>query len=265
MARNAVLDTTELLEAILVCLPFKDLFVIQRVSRRFHDVIAGSTQLQEKMWLRPYSSSFKRESLTLRTRNPIPQGETFELPPNYDERELLPASKGLTNVIRQHIVLADITPLAEPAYFRTLRERLFLADSEIRLDFSRLHRMTGSWRKLLITDPPCEEVDMDASIQLEDPHSSDGSRWYERLACLQNENGMNLGDLWDAVFLPTKSSASQPTLKGVTRSPAEGADGIPKSSSEHARITTLIFDVLAKDVFIATKEERLEVMRKGKT
>lgn len=58
-SRHAVLETTELLESILVYLPFKELFVIQRVSRRFRDVIASSNQLQTKMFLR---SCMKRES-----------------------------------------------------------------------------------------------------------------------------------------------------------------------------------------------------------
>lgn len=52
-ARQAVLQTDELLDAILVNLSMQQLFVIQRVSKRFKAVIAATPAIQEKMFLRP--------------------------------------------------------------------------------------------------------------------------------------------------------------------------------------------------------------------
>lgn len=51
-ARKAVFNTSELLESILVCLPPKTIFGVQRVSKQFQAVIATSTPIQEKMFLR---------------------------------------------------------------------------------------------------------------------------------------------------------------------------------------------------------------------
>ena len=51
-ARKAVFNTSELLESILVCLPPKTLFGVQRVSKQFQAVIATSIPIQEKMFLR---------------------------------------------------------------------------------------------------------------------------------------------------------------------------------------------------------------------
>lgn len=51
-ARQAVLQTDELLDAILINLSMQQLFVIQRVSKRFKAVIAATPAIQEKMFLR---------------------------------------------------------------------------------------------------------------------------------------------------------------------------------------------------------------------
>ena len=50
--RDKVFNTTEILEAILECLPAKTLFVVQRVNKRFHETIADSPRIQRKMFLR---------------------------------------------------------------------------------------------------------------------------------------------------------------------------------------------------------------------
>lgn len=52
-ALACVLDTVELFEAILICLPVRDLLLAQRVSRRWRDVIARSIKLQRALFLVP--------------------------------------------------------------------------------------------------------------------------------------------------------------------------------------------------------------------
>ncbi|KAK5690963.1 hypothetical protein LTR17_025800 [Elasticomyces elasticus] len=52
-ARLAVINTTELLEAILLNLPAKQTIVVQRVSRQFHESVRTSVPLQRKLFLRP--------------------------------------------------------------------------------------------------------------------------------------------------------------------------------------------------------------------
>ena len=52
-ARTNVFATEELFEGILSFLPFKTLFYIRRVSKRWATVIDGSVTLQQKMFLRP--------------------------------------------------------------------------------------------------------------------------------------------------------------------------------------------------------------------
>ncbi|KAF2167728.1 hypothetical protein M409DRAFT_53702 [Zasmidium cellare ATCC 36951] len=54
-ARQQVFQATELMEHILLQLPWKDLFVCQSVSRQFRDAVMGSTLIQQKMFLLPVS------------------------------------------------------------------------------------------------------------------------------------------------------------------------------------------------------------------
>jgi hypothetical protein len=52
-ACKAVFEITELLENILIHLPPREIFEVQRVSRRFRDTTVNSMLLQQKMFLRP--------------------------------------------------------------------------------------------------------------------------------------------------------------------------------------------------------------------
>jgi hypothetical protein len=55
-ARDAVLNTTELLERIIAHLPNRKIFTIQRVSRHWREVIAACPNIQEMLFFRPTPS-----------------------------------------------------------------------------------------------------------------------------------------------------------------------------------------------------------------
>lgn len=57
--RRAVFDTNELMEKTMSYLPSRELFILQRVSKQWRGVIAGSPVLQEKMFLRSQSATSK--------------------------------------------------------------------------------------------------------------------------------------------------------------------------------------------------------------
>jgi hypothetical protein len=54
---DEILKTTELLEAILLELPPRDIIVSQRISTRFLDTIKGSLKLQRALFTVPDSGS----------------------------------------------------------------------------------------------------------------------------------------------------------------------------------------------------------------
>ena len=51
-ARRAVFETAELLENIIMQLPPRKIFVIQRVCKQFRDIVATSVKLQQRLFLR---------------------------------------------------------------------------------------------------------------------------------------------------------------------------------------------------------------------
>ncbi|KAK4505879.1 hypothetical protein PRZ48_003844 [Zasmidium cellare] len=53
VAADAVFNTAELIEKILLDVPFRTLLTSQRVSKQWKDAIAGSKEIQEKLFLRP--------------------------------------------------------------------------------------------------------------------------------------------------------------------------------------------------------------------
>lgn len=79
-ARKAVLNTTELLESILVFLPAKTLFGVQRVSKQFQAIIARSIPVQEKMFLRVRNKPQPTWQLKGRSREPVSRAYFVEFP-----------------------------------------------------------------------------------------------------------------------------------------------------------------------------------------
>lgn len=69
-AGKRVTETTELLERILVELPMKDVLFALRVSRRFQEVIKGSTRLQCKLYIHAETPQWTEHSMYVRI-NPL--------------------------------------------------------------------------------------------------------------------------------------------------------------------------------------------------
>lgn len=58
-ASGSVLGTVELAEAILACLPFRDLLLAQRVSKDFRDIIQSSVTIRQKLHLAPIEAHYE--------------------------------------------------------------------------------------------------------------------------------------------------------------------------------------------------------------
>lgn len=101
-----VLNTVELLEAVLVHLPAKDIFKSQMVCRQFRDVITSSTQLKRKLF---YLTSNLEESWDLCSDIPI----TSPLDSIEAEMQLIPHDEKNTNIMRASLTPASISPLFE--------------------------------------------------------------------------------------------------------------------------------------------------------
>lgn len=64
--RQAVFQTAELLEMILLNLTVVNIFGVQRVCRQFRDAVASSTAIQQKLFLKP--SDAEQQSWVVKSR-----------------------------------------------------------------------------------------------------------------------------------------------------------------------------------------------------
>ena len=196
-ARSAVLNTTELLEAIMIYLPIKKIFAIQRVSRRFRDIIGKSVQIQQKLFIKPCA---KEEIWKLAHLPPRPgqTGEDFE-----SEPKLVFAHSAETAAenAKSLFVPAILCPILDATTESVpVTDRLWLNDGDYReIQLTALIKRPGSWELTQLTDPPCKHMRFSIHAALEDSRGkvraySDPWIHIERLG------GIVLGDILPAAM-----------------------------------------------------------------
>lgn len=164
-ARKAVFNTSELLESILVCLPPKTLFGVQRVSKQFQAIIATSVPIQEKMFLRvrnePQVSWLLKEQFTTSGVNRY-FVESARKPRDPKSR-----------------VPTKLNPFLSKTINNTCAERARgpFAAERVRLRFDQpvsltmLRQGVPNILKTYISDPPTEDVKVDYVYQFPESQS----------------------------------------------------------------------------------------------
>lgn len=174
-ARNAVLNTPELLENILAHLPVHRLVVATRVSRAFQKMIMESPTLQKKLFLTvtktepEYCRLFRDDpSLETQQHEVFPTGYIFMDISEYSQDKsvsLLPrfqvvrAGPLLTFHESEHCPEMDRLPK------RMLRFRLQPRILSLPSDYAYLREgafNAGPWLQIYWTMPPCETVRLEA-------------------------------------------------------------------------------------------------------
>ncbi|KAK3621923.1 hypothetical protein LTR56_022510 [Elasticomyces elasticus] len=168
-SRQAVFATAELLETILMHTPIKNVFVAQRVSTQFRNVVAKSIQLQQKLFLRlPKLQSTERWTVTAAA------GQAY-FPPmrvvRLESTEALPANVAVTQ--RGQSCLYKPATLLNPQFeAKHVGERpVVMQDFAMRALYNARHiglqevaprsralTISGSWRKMYLTDRPCNKA-----------------------------------------------------------------------------------------------------------
>lgn len=170
-SRKAVFNTSELLEQVILCLPMKKIFGIQRVSRQFRDVIAASPKIQEKMWLR-LRNDFPKEQWVLETsigtQAPWAEEVRFrKVAVDTEDRSWRPTT---LNPLLELISAEQDLPTAEKLY--TNHQKTEFIDMNLSQHHFGAH---PSFLKTYITDPPCYMVKADIIAGfLLDPRDEDG-------------------------------------------------------------------------------------------
>lgn len=195
MSRNAVLSTVELLEAIILCLPVRNIFTIQAVSQQFRDVIASSTQIQNKLFLR---SCVPKELWDLCSV----LGQPTPLRHMDSSLKFLPHSDANTNKVGNPIMPAALCPIAHSASFtsdmKAIANRFrHLKNDPAYLDFMNLNTRHGSWRQMYLTDPPCKAVRI-TNAQAEISSNPCRVAYLDSFR-ISRAGGITMGDIVDAI------------------------------------------------------------------
>lgn len=177
-SRKAVFNTSELLEQVILCLPMKKIFGIQRVSRQFRDVIAASPKIQEKMWLRLRNDvPVEAWALEVKIGNQAPWEEEVrfrKVDVNTKARRYRPVALN---------PLLGLMPAGESFPSAT---RISSNEDEtdyVEMSLSQNHFGTHpSFLKTYITDPPCykagaPQITADFLLDPKDKDSVTGTVW----------------------------------------------------------------------------------------
>ncbi|GIZ48696.1 hypothetical protein CKM354_001174600 [Cercospora kikuchii] len=200
-ATQKVLTTYELLEPILLHIPFNQLLTSQRVSKTWHTLITRSIHIQEKLFFSSPHKPIKpikpihRESLHGAYRV-LYRAKNFQLCPATPAVE--PRPQAFTYGMYNH----PVPPLPRQYRRPSALARWNLTDSGDILHFSigmggLLDRNfppeeeIASWKNMHIASPPLEAVDLDFLPDVPE---------YSYTLTIWNPKGVRLGELYDWTF-----------------------------------------------------------------
>ncbi|KAF7192076.1 hypothetical protein HII31_06462 [Pseudocercospora fuligena] len=182
----------ELLEAILINLPARDLFVVQRINQTWHDCIEDSSPLQRKMFLKPISP-------------PIDHLAQHPLAYEHDDCRLLYSSpiqlnpcldiSGCATATASMCDLVESTPIGAVRVTSRPGEDEIEVGIELR-KWSEERKSTSeneSWRGTLLSQPPITELKVRYYLW-----SKRSKRSEEEVMTIRNPKGLTLGDLVNA-------------------------------------------------------------------
>jgi len=196
-SRKAVLDTNELLEQIILYLPMKNIFGIQRACRQFKDVIATSPKIQEKMFLRLRNNDVPDEEWSFETHGGL--RSTHRNDRRF--RKVDPGCGFYKPVVLNPILeLIHLDPQLRSARDRFCSEKF--KHETVKMSFSQAHfGSQPSFLKTYITDPPCRRAEAEiAASYLFDPKGDpkeDSVRGTVSGDLITLQQGLTIGD---AVF-----------------------------------------------------------------
>ncbi|KAK4613270.1 hypothetical protein CLAFUW4_09508 [Fulvia fulva] len=196
-ASVAVFGTYELLEKIIAHLPLRKLFQIQRLSHAWQDLLADSIQLRKKMFLQANGVPFRdtcNSSRNLHLKfNPTAVVEVYT-----GDRT------GVSHVGIHNRSCPTGKYYSRSNLYATMIERCDRNDliqvtiPSRTIDYTLLHpcQALGSWRKMLLTQPPITALDVKC-YQGVSRYSITAERVY---ATVYNPAGLTYGDVVDLII-----------------------------------------------------------------
>lgn len=199
-ACDKVLDTAELLEAIILCLPAIKIFGVRRVSKTWLAAILASKNIQRKAFLLPipveeqwvFRATADPPAIN-QDRRPRKNAAASGSPP---DNELIVAPRGelddgrfeMNGVLKEFasgpITPATLCPLMKPPDSSLdVARRSWGVDGrdEVYLPGREFMSRAGSWQATLLSNPPCKAAYLSAELiaDVDPPKTIDAGLWFE--------------------------------------------------------------------------------------
>lgn len=251
-ARKAVFDTSELLERIIVHLPMKDIFIIQRVSHQFQNIIATSPEIQTKLFLRLKNQPREAWKIDDRSEHGI--------------RRLGESEKREGEIVSPVALNPLLVECGVPSYMSHAvihRPAKWTGPQSVKMDFDSAHLGEHpSFLKMYITDPPCYTAMAGMSVELLlDPEHTELLDSDDTTAvgvAMNKDDGLTLGDI---IHAKTDVELQGPSTGYLCGEDVSLAQMIAATDCEvivepesHPVCTLLLFDVC-----FPTDEERAAI------
>ena len=176
-SRRAVLDTTELLEAVLLQRPPKQILLLQQVSRRWNATIAKSASLQMKLFRR--RSENTRDNEVLDTRRHESGSAALHTPRVPTPVRLNPFCQ------------------VESQPPRIVKVGMATRNKKITFSIEKpLSIASASWHRVLITEPPCRRASVRIGWWVDQRENGDRNcinHWSS--AEVENSEGLTIGGI----------------------------------------------------------------------
>ncbi|KAI6893301.1 hypothetical protein KC318_g12354 [Hortaea werneckii] len=190
-ARRAVFETAELLENIVMQLPPRKIFVIQRVCKQFRDIVATSIKLQQRLFLRSDGTEAQEWRVAAKDDAEFPNSDWLRTHRFVKSTYIAEADENL-GVAFKPVRLGHALEVEELEYGEPASYSYPLADQWV--DFRQEMNCLGesSLAKTYLTHPPTQQVIVDL------PFSYKSTRYRGRVE-ISGPDGLKVADIVHAI------------------------------------------------------------------
>lgn len=260
--RQAVFKTAELLENIVMNLPVKKIFGIQRVSRQFRDIMATSSAIRQKCFLQP--SGEQRQTWVANSNQSIRTGPIWGWYPPHDAHFVKDSDETKITTLMK-VTPARINPLLQLLSNQlslTAATRLWGKPEEL-VTFTpsitwNLNNKSASWRDMQLTDPPTTSVSANVTLGTGKSRAPRTSKFWN--VDERHGRGLTLGDVIDAGSKRQNASDAYVVLNGRAEtlrkaSLDDAVEALSGAGRKSVRIEAGVSAIGLKHMVIPSEEE----------
>ena len=269
--RQAVFKTAELLENILMHLPVKTVFGIQRVCRQFRDIVGTSTSIRQQLFLQP--TGVERQTWAVRNNQsnllPFfpyhPPAGAYFVQADDDAKAKTPRT----------VIPARLNPLLDLLLYQQDQQAAHRAwsSSVEHVYFTpiftlHLSNKSASWRGMQLTDPPTTSANTSLVLGTGKSRSTRGTKSWDVED--RHSQGLTLGGVIDAGNESDNASDALVVINGHVEichkaTLDDMVEQVSEASRKPVKIQALASTIQLEGMVIPTEAEWEEMSTTGRT